>query len=109
MSAIINENINRRYLFFYFFKEVSIGLGAYENLNIFLFKLFAIWININAVYFGFVAKIMLPHLQTAPVIGANFQHNYFLIPVFAEMTVVNFKIMLPLIDYPAFIIIEICL
>lgn len=88
--------------------EVSIGLVANKHMDVLIFVGFAGCRNIDAIDMRLRPEVVPPHLQTATAIDTDFQNVYVLPSETPEMTVVDFKVMIPLPD-PAssFVILEI--
>ena len=62
MASVINQYIYFWNLLLKIAKEISIFLGSNIDFGPFVFKLLALWNNVNRYYFEIRTKIFPPHV-----------------------------------------------
>lgn len=77
------------------------------NVNPLFLEDAAAWIEIDAVNNGLFAEVLFPHLQRSAVVASDLENRYRLVSEAFEVGFVDWEIMLPLMNQPAGIIIEV--
>ena len=108
MAAIVDHYVEQRNIATKTLPEVSIGLVANKHMDVLIFVSFAGCCNIDTIDMRVWPEVVPPHFQTATTIDTDFQNVYVLPLETAEMTVVDFKVMIPLPDAASsFVILEV--
>jgi hypothetical protein len=103
MASIIQYHIYTTHFLQYGYQKIWIILGPNAHLKIRAFKVFAIWIYINAVNGGCRPKILAPHLKAATLGDTDLQKPYWLATVSGKITIIERDVMMPLMNKFAFV------
>ena len=108
MAAIVDYYIEQWNIATKTLPEVPIGLVANKHADVLIFVSFAGCCNIDTKDMRVWPEVVPPHFQTASAVDTDFQNMCVLSLETAEMTVVDFKVMIPLPDAASsFVILEV--
>ena len=109
MSAIVNDNVKTGQLLYQPVKEVPVSLVSNKNRSLFVFKVLAVRIDVDAKEFGRWSKVVFPHLEGTTVRHTYLQDMNICSSPLREITIVNIEIMGPLVDEIARVVVEVAL
>jgi hypothetical protein len=107
VAAIVNENIDSGQLSGERSEEVRIALVPDENSDAPLLQALTVWIDVKTIDLGQRTEVVFPHLKGAAMFDADFQEMNFGPAVRREVSVINGKVMCPLVNEPVLLGIEI--
>ena len=100
MTAVVNENIDPGQLSDERSEEVRIALIPDENSNALSLQMLTVWIDVETIDLGQRTEVVFPHLKGAAMFDANFQEMNFGPTVGREVSVINGKVVCPLVNEP---------
>jgi hypothetical protein len=107
MAAVVDQDIDPRNSFRQGFQESSVFLIAYEYLDLLLFDLLAMRIDVYPEYFAPGPEIVFPHLQRASLRNTEFNNVRVGAAKTREVPLINVEVMLPFVDQSTGIFIEV--
>ena len=107
VAAIVDDDVELTILVAQCSMQVSIRLVTDDNLDAGLGHLRADRIDVHANDLCLRAKVMLPHLQRATLVDAEFKQADGAVAISIEVALVNGKVVVPLINKAPGIIVEV--
>ncbi len=104
MSAIVDHNINARYIFLEIFPERSVGLVSHKYLGLAILVSLAFFVDVDAVDSAFGTEIFLPHVQTATAKDSDLYDVHLLPHELLKIAVIDVEVVQPLQNPPPFLV-----